>query len=172
MQSTYVNKRGFTIVELLIVIVVIAILAVISVAAYNGVQNSAHKSAVQSDLSNAKRKLDLFKAEHGNYPTNTTDLESLDIAASKDSYNIGGTTGTYANFYYCVNTLTDEFAIAARAKGSNEGYIVSSTKSVAARAGQQLSSSHVRNEVGATDASTRYQTNGMSAAGVWYSWVK
>ena len=37
--NTYTKSRGFTIVELLIVIVVIAILAAITVVAYNGIQN-------------------------------------------------------------------------------------------------------------------------------------
>lgn len=45
------HKHGFTIVELLIVIVVIAILASISVVAYNGVQDRARRSAASSDLS-------------------------------------------------------------------------------------------------------------------------
>ena len=42
--------RGFTIVELLIVIVVIAILAAISVVAYNGIQDRARQSKIDSDL--------------------------------------------------------------------------------------------------------------------------
>ncbi|MFZ1242596.1 MAG: prepilin-type N-terminal cleavage/methylation domain-containing protein [Candidatus Saccharimonas sp.] len=37
-QTHHTNKRGFTIVELLIVIVVIAILAAISIVNYNGIQ--------------------------------------------------------------------------------------------------------------------------------------
>lgn len=41
-------KRGFTIVELLIVIVVIAILAAITVVAYNGIQNRARASGAQA----------------------------------------------------------------------------------------------------------------------------
>ena len=39
-------KQGFTIVELLIVIVVIAILAAITIVAYTGIQNRAYDTAV------------------------------------------------------------------------------------------------------------------------------
>ncbi|HCH34420.1 TPA: hypothetical protein DEW05_02720 [Candidatus Saccharibacteria bacterium] len=44
------NKRGFTIVELLIVIVVIGILAAITIVAFNGVQDRAKVQSVNSDL--------------------------------------------------------------------------------------------------------------------------
>jgi len=40
------KQSGFTIVELLIVVVVIAILAAITIVAYNGIQNRAKSSAV------------------------------------------------------------------------------------------------------------------------------
>ena len=46
-----ISRSGFTIVELLITIVVIAILATISVVAYNGAQERARTSAVQSAVS-------------------------------------------------------------------------------------------------------------------------
>lgn len=73
------NKRqpGFTIVELLIVIVVIAILAVIAVVLYNGIQARAVKTSLQSDLRNAATKVDLFKAENGDYPTDEGQALSL-----------------------------------------------------------------------------------------------
>ena len=49
MQSN-LRQRGFTIVELLIVIVVIAILAAISIVAYNGIQTRARATSIISDL--------------------------------------------------------------------------------------------------------------------------
>ena len=43
------RKAGFTIVELLIVIVIIGILAAITIVAYNGIQQRAQAATVQSD---------------------------------------------------------------------------------------------------------------------------
>lgn len=60
--------RGFTIVELLIVIVVIAILAAITVVAYTGVQSQAKTSQIQANLKSAYIALEAYKAEHGEYP--------------------------------------------------------------------------------------------------------
>lgn len=52
------NKRtGFTIVELLIVIVVIAILATISIVAYNGVQTRAKQAAQQAAATQTERSI-------------------------------------------------------------------------------------------------------------------
>lgn len=51
------RQPGFTIVELLIVIVVIAILAAITIVAYNGIQQRARDSQRISDLSNARKAL-------------------------------------------------------------------------------------------------------------------
>ena len=45
--------RGFTIVELLIVIVVIGILAAITIVAYNGIQQRARTATVQVDMKNS-----------------------------------------------------------------------------------------------------------------------
>lgn len=53
------GQNGFTIVELLIVVVVIGILAAIVVVAYNGITNSAKESAVQSDLAGVGKKLEM-----------------------------------------------------------------------------------------------------------------
>ena len=51
------NYSGFTIVELLIVIVVIAILAAITIVAYNGIRQQAENSATASELSQLQRRM-------------------------------------------------------------------------------------------------------------------
>lgn len=64
---------GFTIVELLIVIVVIGILAAISVVAYNGIQDKAQRSVVQADARSIDGKLRESLVLHGRYPSSITD---------------------------------------------------------------------------------------------------
>lgn len=51
------EKNGFTIVELLIVVVVIAILAAITIVSYNGISAKANDSAVVSALQSTVKKL-------------------------------------------------------------------------------------------------------------------
>lgn len=66
------NQKGFTIVELLIVIVVIAILAAISIVAYNGIQNRSRSSATKTVASNLAKKIEAFNSIQGAYPTSNT----------------------------------------------------------------------------------------------------
>ena len=61
-------RRGFTIVELLIVIVVIAILAGIVIVAYNGIQQRARVAVLISDLKNASTQLGIDNVNNSTYP--------------------------------------------------------------------------------------------------------
>ena len=63
------QSRGFTIVELLIVIVVIAILAAITIAAYSGITNRAKTSAGQSATSTLVKKVEAYNTLASTYPT-------------------------------------------------------------------------------------------------------
>jgi prepilin-type N-terminal cleavage/methylation domain-containing protein len=70
MQKAWVrHQKGFTIVELLIVIVIIGVLAAITVVAYNGIQNRANNSARYGDLKAWVKHFELYKAQEGTYPS-------------------------------------------------------------------------------------------------------
>lgn len=62
------RKEGFTIVELLIVVVVIAILAAITIVSYNGITNRAKDTAILADGRVVASAIEMYRAENGTYP--------------------------------------------------------------------------------------------------------
>lgn len=121
-------NRGFTIVELLIVIVVIGILAAITIVAFNGVQNRANDAAVKSDLKNFASLMEVFRA------TSTTSIypawgdlttSSLPFKPSKNAYAAASGSN---NFTICIeNGSTPNFAVVARSKSNKVFYVSSAT---------------------------------------------
>lgn len=69
------NKRayGFTIVELLIVIVVIAILASISIVTYTGIQQRSKNAAIVNAASQSLKSIQAYIAMNGSYPLTAPD---------------------------------------------------------------------------------------------------
>jgi len=62
------DERGFTLVELLIVIVVIAILAAITIVAYSGITARANSSKAQANAESAQKVAEAMNADNGYYP--------------------------------------------------------------------------------------------------------
>ncbi len=92
------SQRGFTIVELLIVIVIIGILAAITIVAYNGVQNRAKASQYQSDTVSIDKKLEAYNALNSAYPL---------TAAGTDAATVVAQTTAGTNLTTLVNAQTE-----------------------------------------------------------------
>ena len=63
------KQTGFTIVELLIVIVVIGILAAITIVAFNGAQERARDTQRKQNLNDLAKVLQIYYIDNGNYVT-------------------------------------------------------------------------------------------------------
>lgn len=115
--ASFKHKSGFTIVELLIVIVVIAILAAITIVAYTGIQDRAKASSAQSAVAQAAKRVAQVAIESGTetYPADQAAFDALKITsgsatyqysadntASPRTYCITATVGTTS--YYINNT--------------------------------------------------------------------
>ena len=121
------SNSGFTIVELLVVIVVIGILAAITVVSYTGITSKANIAVLQSDLSNASQMLKVYQATYGSYPTALngnycpslpTPDTTLCLKASGSNtfaYTSNGTTFglTETNSSGMVYNITDSTVVAA-----------------------------------------------------------
>ena len=87
------KQKGFTIIELLIVIVVIGILAGIVITTYSGIQAKARNAVRQTDIQSIQTQLEAYYSQNGHYPSNAdlssatwraTNMPSLDTNALID----------------------------------------------------------------------------------------
>lgn len=88
------KRSGFTIIEVLVVIVIIGILATITSVIYGGIQKRAISVSLLSDLRNASEQLDIYQIKNGeHYPTN---IQDANLESSSDNvydlYNQNGTS--------------------------------------------------------------------------------
>lgn len=84
------SRQGFTIVELLIVIVVIGILAAIVIVAYTGVQTRARNVARTSEATQVAKLLSAYKAVNGSFPTIGSGASASCIGTGFPDFNSDG----------------------------------------------------------------------------------
>ncbi len=98
MISLKTKQKGFTIVELLIVIVVIGILVALVITTFSGIQRRARDTERQTDIKAIHGQVEAYYAQNGRYPTlaNLNDdtwvgdnLKGLDLGALQDPKGSG-----------------------------------------------------------------------------------
>ena len=127
------SAKGFTIVELLVVIAAIVVLAAITMAAYTGVTKRTHNGAVQADLKTIGGQIQTFIASELRVPTTNADLTSLHMEPTKESYGAPYVAnGLNYNFLYCYDARSMDFTLVA---ASNTGNVYKYSDGVKAGSG-------------------------------------
>ena len=138
------SQKGFTIVELLIVIVVIAILAAITIVTYSGIQSRAHDASIRSDFRHIANYLEMYQTDNGFYPhdpagnanaNNACNDASIPIRTALTSIPMKLSTGSYdngasnANVLYVASNDGSHYAILGYAKGNPTYYMTDRMRS-------------------------------------------
>lgn len=131
------NKNtGFTIVELLVVIVVIGILAAITIVSYTGISKKANEAVVMSDLASNKKKMALYFAQYGSYPTSLDGSNCALLPNPDTNYCLKFSPGVSLGSY--VGSISS-FSMSANGNGVSFGITDSSAPVATTVAWKQLS---------------------------------
>ncbi len=137
------KQKGFTIVELLIVIVVIGILAAIVIVTFTGVQKKARDADRKSDANGIAAQAEVYFGQEAKYPTaaqinnatfrsdNLKGLQEDAITAPGGAAGLVTSGAATSNYQYvttpsgCDNTATDcvGFTLTATLEGSTTPFV-------------------------------------------------
>jgi general secretion pathway protein G len=77
MRRRYQGQDGFTLIEMMVVILIIGLLALMIVPRLKGVADRAKRTKAQADIAELKQALDRYYLDNGSYPTSDQGLQAL-----------------------------------------------------------------------------------------------
>ena len=77
MQNKNIKQRGFTLIEIMVVLVILGVMAALVVPRVLGRTDDARKVAAKSDISSIMNGLKLYNLDNMRYPTNAQGLDAL-----------------------------------------------------------------------------------------------
>jgi len=100
------KRRGFTLIELMVVIAIIIILAAIAIPNYLNMTQRAKKSRIASDMATLATGLETFKTDWGTYPGNLTSgtADGVNLPASTVYAELGALGASPATKNLAANT--------------------------------------------------------------------
>ena len=77
MNRRFRGQDGFTLIEIMVVILIIGLLALMVVPRLRGVADRAKRTKAQADIQELKQALDRYYLDNGSYPTSDQGLQAL-----------------------------------------------------------------------------------------------
>ncbi len=137
------TKSGFTLVEILIVVIILGILAAIVIPQFTSASQDARKNSLTSQLQTIRSQLELYKLQHlDNLPTTLIggSPDSTQLTNKSDNTGATGTTTAYAfgpylqaaptntlNGSTIVSVVTTDQTLGGASGTTTAGFVVNSS---------------------------------------------
>ncbi len=119
-------RRGFTLVEILIVVVILGILAAIVIPQFSNASGDARNTNIQTTLGSIRAQIEIFKGQHNDQPPQLTGMWTLLTGRSDTTeVSVANPTGTRYGPYLtspAINPLNNQTGVSSAAVDAAAGW--------------------------------------------------